>query len=104
MDMEWAYKGTTFTLLPMYDRTQIKQSDRKARKHDFHFVGFHGHSGCFPDVTWQLRKAYILEASPKRSSHPIGRRRFYIDAQTMFPVFGKITTRQTYCGNMVWVD
>ena len=90
MDMEWAYKGTTFTLLPMYDRTQIKQSDRKARKHDFHFVGFHGHSGCFPDVTWQLRKAYILEASPKRSSHPIGRRRFYIDAQTMFPVFGKI--------------
>lgn len=90
MDMEWEYKGTTYTLLPMYDRTQIKQSDRKARKHDFHFVGFHGHSGCFPDVTWQLRKAYILEASPKRSSHPIGRRYFYIDAQTMFPVFGKI--------------
>ena len=90
MDMEWEYKGATYTLLPMYDRTQIKQSDRKARKHDFHFVGFHGHSGCFPDVTWQLRKAYILEASPKRSSHPIGRRYFYIDAQTMFPVFGKI--------------
>ena len=90
MDMEWEYKGATYTLLPMYDRTQIKQSVRKARKHDFHFVGFHGHSGCFPDVTWQLRKAYILEASPKRSSHPIGRRYFYIDAQTMFPVFGKI--------------
>lgn len=90
MDMEWEYKGATYTLLPMYDRTQIKQSDRKARKHDFHFVGFHGHSGCFPDVTWQLRKAYILEARPKRSSHPIGRRYFYIDAQTMFPVFGKI--------------
>ena len=90
MDMEWEFKGTTFTLLPMYDRTDTKQSDRKARKHDYHFVDFHGHSGCFPNVTWQLRKAYILEASPKRSSHPIGRRYFYIDAQTMFPVFGKI--------------
>jgi len=90
MDMDWEYKGETYTLLPMYDRNDVKPSDRKARKHDYHFVDFHGHSGCFPNVTWQLRKSYILEGRPKRASHPIGRRYFYIDAQTMFPIFGKI--------------
>lgn len=90
MDMDWEYKGTTYSLLPMYSREDITPSDRKARKYDYQFVDFHGHSGCFPNVTWQLRKAYILEGRPKRSDHPIGRRYFYIDAQTMFPIFGKI--------------
>ena len=90
MDMDWEYKGVTYALLPMYSRADIQPSDRKARKHDYQFVDFHGHSGCFPNVTWQLRKSYILEGRPKRSNHPIGRRYFYIDAQTMFPIFGKI--------------
>ncbi len=90
MDMDWEFKGTTYQLLPMYSRDEIQPSTRKARKYDYNFVDFHGHSGCFPNVTWQLRKAYILEGRPKRSDHPIGRRYFYIDAQTMFPIFGKI--------------
>ncbi|MDA0823519.1 MAG: DUF1329 domain-containing protein [Proteobacteria bacterium] len=90
MDMDWEFKGTTYTLLPMYTREDIQPSTRKARKQDYNFVDFHGHSGCFPNVTWQLRKSYILEGRPKRSDHPIGRRYFYIDAQTMFPIFGKV--------------
>ena len=90
MDMEWEYKGETYTLLPMYSRADITPSTKKARKFDYQFVDFHGHSGCFPNVTWQLRKSFILEGRPKRSDHPIGRRYFYIDAQTMFPIFGKI--------------
>ncbi len=90
MDMDWEFKGTTYQLLPMYSRAAIQPSSRQARKYDYNFVDFHGHSGCFPNVTWQLRKAYILEGRPKRSDHPIGRRYFYIDAQTMFPIFGKI--------------
>ena len=90
MDMDWEFKGATYTLLPMYSREDIQPSARKARRQDYHFVDFHGHSGCFPNVTWQLRKSYILEGRPKRADHPIGRRYFYIDAQTMFPIFGKI--------------
>lgn len=90
MDMDWTYKGTQYLLLPMYNHADTQASERKARKHDFHCAGFHGHSGCFPNVTWQVRKTYIIEGSPKRSSHPIGRRYGYIDAQTMVPVFGKI--------------
>ncbi len=90
MDMDWTYKGMQYVLLPMYSHADTQASGRKARKHDFHFAGFHGHSGCFPNVTWQVRKTYVIEGSPKRSSHPIGRRYGYIDAQTMVPVFGKI--------------
>jgi len=93
MDMDWEYKGTRYVLLPMYSHADIVPSDKKARKYDYHFVGFHGHSGCFPNVSWQLRKTYILEGRPKRDNHPVGRRYFYIDAQTMFPVFGKIYDR-----------
>jgi hypothetical protein len=82
----------------MYRHDQIPVSEKTARKYDYHFISFHGHSGCFPNVTWQLRKVHILEGRPKRSSHPIGLRYFYIDAQTMFPVFGKIYDR----GNVLW--
>ncbi|MEM7541227.1 MAG: DUF1329 domain-containing protein [Pseudomonadota bacterium] len=89
-DMEWAYKGETNILLPMYRHDQINHADRKARRYDHKFVGFHGHSGCFPDVTWQVRRAYIVEGKPKDSSHPLSKRFFYIDAQTMFPVLGKV--------------
>jgi len=88
-DMTWAYKGPTFVLLPMYRYDQQKHADLKARHHDYQFVDFGGHSGCFPNVSWQLRKAYILEGEPTRSDHPLSKRYFYIDAQTMQPVLGK---------------
>lgn len=93
MDMTWSYGGDRYILLPMYRHDQITPSDRKARRHDYHFVDFHGHSGCFPNVTWQLRKVHILEGTPKLSGHPLSKRYFYIDAQTMLPVFGKVYDR-----------
>ncbi len=93
MDMSWIYSGSTHVLLPMYRHDQIQHAEKKARRYDHRFVDFHGHSGCFPNVTWQLRKAYILEGRPLRSDHPLSRRYFYVDAQTNFPVFGKIYDR-----------
>ena len=98
MDMEWSYGGSKHLLLPMYRHDQIEHSDRKARRHDYNFVDFHGHSGCFPNVTWQVRKVLILEGRPKWSGHPLSRRFFYIDAQTMFPIFGKLYDR----GGELW--
>lgn len=88
-DMTWAYKGSTFVMLPMYRHDQQKHADLKARRYDYQFVDFSGHSGCFPNVSWQLRKAFILEGEPTRSDHPLSKRYFYIDAQTMQPVMGK---------------
>ncbi len=98
MDMEWSYGGSRHLLLPMYRHDQIPHADRKARRHDYNFVEFGGHSGCFQNVTWQVRKVHILEGKPKWSDHPLSRRFFYIDAQTMFPVFGKLYDR----GGVLW--
>ena len=92
-DMEWKYGGSQHLLLPMYRHDAIPHAQRTARKYDHEFVDFHGHSGCFMNVTWQVRKVHILEGTPKRNDHPLSRRFFYIDEQTMFPVFGKVYDR-----------
>ena len=89
-DMTWAYKGSTYLLLPMYRHDQIELSSQKASHTDYRFADFTGHSGCFPKVTWQLRKVFIVEGVPTRPDHPLSKRLFYVDAQTMFPVFGKV--------------
>lgn len=92
-DMTWSYSGTTYVLLPMYRYDQTEHSTQKARDYDYNFVDFHGHSGCFPQVTWQLRKAYIVEGKPVRDGHPLSRRLFYVDAQTSLPIMGKLYDR-----------
>ncbi len=92
-DMKWSYGGERHILLPMYRHDQIPHADRKARGYRYKFVDFHGHSGCFPNITWQVRKVHILEGVPKRDDHPLSKRFFYIDSQTMFPVFGKVYDR-----------
>lgn len=88
-DMTWTYKGATFVMMPMYRHDQQQHSTQKARRYDYQFVDFGGYSSCFPNVSWQLRKAYVLEGSPNRSDHPLSKRFFYVDAQTMMPVVGK---------------
>jgi hypothetical protein len=44
-------------------------------------------------VSWQLRKAHVLEGTPARSDHPLSKRFFYVDAQTMQPILGKTYDR-----------
>ena len=92
-DMTWAYKGSTFVMLPMYRHDQVPHSNVKARHFDYHFVDFTGYSSCFPKVTWQLRKVQILEGVPVREDHPLSKRYFYVDDQTAFPVMGKVYDR-----------
>jgi hypothetical protein len=92
-DMNWSYGGTEHILLPMYRHDKIPHADRKARREDYNFVDFHGHSGCFPNINWQVRKVHVLEGTPKRSDHPVGKRLLYLDAQTMMPIFGKLYDR-----------
>lgn len=98
MDMDWSYGGDRYILLPMYRHDQVAHSAKKARKFDHYYVDFGGNSGCFPNVTWQLRKVHVLEGKPKRSDHPLSKRYFYVDAQTEFPVFGKVYDR----GGALW--
>lgn len=92
-DMEWTFSGSTWILLPMYRHDLQQHAAQKARKYDYQFVEFTGQSGCFPQVSWQLRKAYILEGKPRRDDHPLSKRYFYVDAQTMSPILGKVYDR-----------
>lgn len=81
-DMNWKYKGTANMLMPFYNHNDMKLSDEYKEADGYKYVSFGGQGGCFPNITWQLRKVYILESSPLDPNHPVSRRVHYMDAQT----------------------
>lgn len=81
-DMNWTYKGTKNLLLPFYNHNEQELGIEDSKKDGYRFIDFTGKGSCFPKVSWQLRKTYILEAAPKNKNHPLSKRVFHIDAQT----------------------
>ncbi|WP_228216841.1 DUF1329 domain-containing protein [Aromatoleum toluclasticum] len=81
-DMNWKYKGTVNMLMPFYHHNDMKLSDEYKEPDGYKYVAFGGQGGCFPDITWQLRKVHIVESSPVDPNHPVSRRVHYMDAQT----------------------
>jgi len=81
-DMNWTYKGTQTVLLPFYNHNEMELSTQYKEDDGYQFVEYGGKGGCFPNITWQLRKVYLLEADPIDDNHPIGKRLHYVDAQT----------------------
>lgn len=82
-DMIWTYKGTTTILMPYYNHNDLKHLSEEFKEKDgYKYVEFGGKGGCYPLVTWQLRKVHILETKPTDTSHPISKRIHYMDAQT----------------------
>ncbi|MBL4743830.1 MAG: DUF1329 domain-containing protein [Cycloclasticus sp.] len=96
-DMTWRYLGTKDVLTPFFRYDQI-QHDEAADNGKYRFGEFHGQGSCFPNVPWQLRKTYLLEAVPTLAEHPISKRIFYIDAQTHIPVAARNYDRN----NKIW--
>lgn len=81
-DMKWEYKGTKNVLLPMWKHNEAPLGDEIAADADgYKYIKFGGKGGCFLQAPWQLRKSYVLEATPVDPNHPIGKRVFYMDAQ-----------------------
>lgn len=80
-DMKWTYKGTKNILMPYYNHNDLKLTDEFKDPSGYKYVDFTGQGGCFQDITWQLRKVYVLEAEPINPGHPISKRVFHIDAQ-----------------------
>lgn len=80
--MKWTYKGTKNVLIPLYRHNELKLSSEFPQSNGYKFVAFGGQGGCFPEITWQLRKVYELEAVPVDSGSPISKRIFFVDAQT----------------------
>jgi len=81
-DMKWTYKGTKTILLPFYNHNEQDLATDIKDKDGYQFVDFHGKGGCFPKVTYQLRKVYVLESKSTDENHPISKRIHYVDAQT----------------------
>jgi hypothetical protein len=81
-DMNWTYKGTKNILLPFYNHNDMELATDLVEKDGYQFVDFGGKGGCYPNITWQLRKVYILESDPIDENHPISKRVHYVDAQT----------------------
>ena len=81
-DMKWTYKGTRNVLLPFYKHNELVLSEEDKEGDGYQFVDFGGQGGCFPNITWQLRKVYILESEPVDENHPISKRVHYVDAET----------------------
>ncbi len=79
-DMKWTYKGTKNIMLAFYNHNEMKLATDFKEADGYKYVDFHGQGSCFPDVTWQLRKVYVLEATPVGAS-PIGKRVLHMDAQ-----------------------
>ena len=98
-DMEWTFKGERHILLPVYRHDKIYHADRKARKFDYKFVDFHGHSGCFPNVTWQTRKVYILEGFQRGPIILYQRGFFTLTLKLCFLFLGNFMTRPVSYGS-----
>lgn len=79
-DMKWTFKGTRNLLMPFYNHNEMKLSDEFKEADGYKYVDFSGQGSCFQDVTWQLRKVYVLEAVPVGPS-PISKRILHVDAQ-----------------------
>ncbi len=81
-DMSWAYKGTKNILLPFFNHNEMELATDLEEEDGYRFIDFGGKGGCFPKITWQLRKVYILESDPVDDNHPISKRVHFVDAQT----------------------
>lgn len=81
-DMNWSYKGTKNVMLPFFNHNELELATDLEESDGYQFVDFAGQGGCFPKVTWQLRKVHILESDPVDDNHPISKRTHYVDAQT----------------------
>jgi len=81
-DMKWTYKGTKNILLPLWNHNDLKlATDMPAEPDGYKYVDFGGQGGCFYQASYQLRKVYVLEATPVNPNHPISKRVFYMDSQ-----------------------
>ena len=81
-DMKWTFKGTKTILMPFYNHNDVGLTEEYKDPDGYKFVAFGGQGGCFPDITWQLRKVYEMEVVPVDPNHPISKRVQYFDAQT----------------------
>ena len=91
MDMKWKLLAQEEILVPFFKHNKLT-SERQG-SNTYNFGQFHGRGNCFPNVPWQVRNVYKLEAIPKWTQHPLSKRIFYVDVETFTPVLGRFYDR-----------
>lgn len=81
-DMKWVFKGVRSLLVPYYNHNEMELASEYAEP-NYKYVAFGSKGGCFPNVTWQLRKVYEVDVIPVDANHPVSKRTMFLDAQTM---------------------
>jgi hypothetical protein len=81
-DMKWNFKGVRWMLVPFYEHNAMELGTEFQMDDGFQYITFGGKGECFPNITWQVRKQYMVEAVPIDPNHPVGRRDIFLDAQT----------------------
>jgi uncharacterized protein DUF1329 len=95
-DMKWTYQGTRNILMPVYKHNELPQLGLPLDAKDdegYQMISYGGKGGCFPNITYQLRKVYQVETRPVDPNHPIGRRVHFMDAQSFTIPLGSIYDR-----------
>lgn len=93
-DYKWTYIETKNALMPYYKHSEMKLDPEFKDPDGYGYIGATGKGKCFPDVTWQLRKVYVLEGRPVNPGHPVSKRVIYLDAQIMTPSISTVYDRK----------
>lgn len=86
-DMNWEYKGERILLMPMYKHNEMEFNlpdypiSDNTDDEGYHYIEFGGRAGWFPNITWQLRKVYVIEVTPKDPAYPYSKRVWFQDAE-----------------------
>ena len=81
-DYNWKYLETKNVLLPFHNHNSLELTSDHPEPDGYQYVEFTGQGQCFPKSTWELRKVYVVEATPKDPNHPLSKRIMNMDAQT----------------------
>lgn len=81
-DYDWKYVDTKNVFLPFHRHNSLRLSEDHKETDGYQYVEYGGKGNCFADTTWELRKVYRVEATPKDKNHPLSLRVMNIDAQT----------------------
>ncbi len=85
--MNWKYVGEKVLLMPMYKHNELEYRlpdfpiPNNTDVDGYHYIESGGRANWFPNITWQLRKVYVLEVTPKDPTYPYSRRIWYQDAE-----------------------
>jgi hypothetical protein len=91
---KWRCLGHADLLAPMNSRVKGYPFDKD---HNFGPFGL-----SYADDTWELRKAVVIEFTPRASDHPYSKKVIYIDEQSMEPLYSFAYDRKGELWKLIW--